>query len=222
MSYVTYTGSSKSWPIEGFAVNGDARGRPKWSEIEVGPILTYKAFEDFTPYLGVSLDWFRGDFRMTETLGELDGTQTRKFAQKGLLRIALGASCDRWRGLVIDGEAGSRPLQGKSRRQRDPEASLRLLTTRGGSHDPFPSTGRPLGPGFRSGVRSARPLRPRSLRFRKGYPPGPAAGPEERRPEDPPHRTGDPPRRERSPVRGGPGARHVPRRLRGPEHRAHP
>ena len=123
VSYVTYTGSSKSWPIEGFTVNGDARGRPKWSEIEVGPILTYKAFEGFTPYLGVSLDWFRGDFRMTENLGELDGTQTRKFAQKGLLRIALGASWAAWRGLVIDGEAGVVPSKGKA----DVSATLRLL-----------------------------------------------------------------------------------------------
>jgi len=121
--YVTYTGSSKSWPIEGFAVDGDARGRPKWSELEIGPTLAYKAFKNFTPYLGVSLDWCRGDFRMTETLGELDGTQTRKFAQKGLLRIALGASCDLWRGLVVDGEAAVVPSKGKA----DVNATLRLL-----------------------------------------------------------------------------------------------
>jgi hypothetical protein len=122
-SYVSCTGSSKSWPIEGFAVDGDAQGRPKWSEIEVGPTLIYTAIEGFRPFVGVSLDWFRGDFRLTESLGELHGTQTRKLAQKGILRIALGASYDLWRGLVVDGEAGVIPSKGTT----DVVATIRLI-----------------------------------------------------------------------------------------------
>lgn len=110
--YVIFMGSSKTWPIEGFAVAGEATGKPKWSEFEIGPTLTYRAYEHFTPYMGVSLSWFRGDFRMTETLGELGGTQVRKLAQKGLLRVALGASWDIGRGVVVDGEAGIIPVKG--------------------------------------------------------------------------------------------------------------
>jgi hypothetical protein len=121
--YVIFTGPSKTWPIQGFAVDGEAVGKPKWSEFEVGPTLTYKAYENFTPYLGVSLSWFRGDFRMTETLGELGGTQVRKLAQKGLMRVALGASWDLGHGIVIDGEAGLIPVKGGP----DIGATVRLL-----------------------------------------------------------------------------------------------
>lgn len=120
---VIYTGSTKSWPIEGFAEEGDARGRPKWLEFEIGPTLSYTAVPRLTPYLGLSLNWFRGDFRMTETLGELGGTQVRKFAQKGLLRIALGASYEFGRGFFVDGEAGIIPAKGRT----DLGATVRLL-----------------------------------------------------------------------------------------------
>lgn len=121
--YVIFTGPSKTLPIEGFAVAGEAVGKPKWSELEIGPTLAYKAYKNFTPYLGVSLSWFRGDFRMTETLGELAGSQVRKLAQKGLLRVALGATYDLGRRIVIDGEAGIVPVKGGS----DIGATVRLL-----------------------------------------------------------------------------------------------
>lgn len=121
--YVIFTGPAKKWPIEGFAVTGTAEGKPKWSEFEIGPTLTYKAYRNFTPWLGLSLSWFRGDFSMTEKLGELAGTQVRKLVQKGLLRISLGTSWDIGRGFVVDGEAGFVPAKGGS----DLGATVRLL-----------------------------------------------------------------------------------------------
>jgi hypothetical protein len=121
--YVIFTGPSKTWPIAGFAVDGKAVGKPRWSELEIGPTLIYKAYESFTPYLGVSLSWFRGDFRMKETLGELGGTQVRKLAQKGLFRVALGAAWELGRGVVVDGEMGIIPVKGGP----DIGATVRLL-----------------------------------------------------------------------------------------------
>lgn len=121
--YVIFSGPSKTSPIEGFAVDGEAVGKPKWSELEMGPTLTYKAYKDFTPWLGIFLNWFRGDFRMTETLGELAGTQVRKFSQKGLLRVALGASWDIGHRFAVVGEAGIVPVKGGS----DIGATVRLL-----------------------------------------------------------------------------------------------
>lgn len=121
--YVIFTGPEKSWPIEGFTQTGEARGKPKWSELEIGPTLAYKAYKNFTPWLGVSLSWFRGDFPMRETLGELTGTQVRKLAQKGLLRVALGTAWEIGRGFVVDGEAGIVPVKGGS----DIGATIRLL-----------------------------------------------------------------------------------------------
>ena len=121
--YVIFTGPTKTWPIEGFAVAGEAVGKPKWSELEIGPTLAYKAYRNFTPYLGVSLSWFRGDFRMTETLGDLGGTQVRKLSQKGLLRVSLGASWELGHGIVVDGEAGLIPAKGGS----NLGATVRLL-----------------------------------------------------------------------------------------------
>lgn len=122
-SVVTSTGSSKTWPIEGFAVDGEAEGRPKWTEIEVGPTIAYTGYRGFRPYLGLSVSLFRGDFRMAEKLGELEGEQSRKFAQKGVLKVAAGAALDLGHGIAIDGEAGLVPVKGGT----DLRAAVRLM-----------------------------------------------------------------------------------------------
>ena len=120
---VTSTGSSKTWPIEGFAVDGEAEGRPKWTEIEVGPTVAYTGYRGFTPYLGLSVSLFRGDFRMAEKLGDLEGEQSRKLAEKGALKVTAGASLDLGHGIVIDGEAGIVPVKGGT----DLRAAVRFM-----------------------------------------------------------------------------------------------
>jgi len=121
--FVSSLGSTKNCPIEGFAVPGETRGKPKWSQLDAGASLVYTAYKKFRPYLGVSLSWLWGDFRMTESMGDLQGTQVREMRQKGLVRISLGTTFQVTRQFGLRGEAGIVPSKGGT----DLSASLRLL-----------------------------------------------------------------------------------------------
>jgi len=121
--FVSSLGSTKKWPIEGFAVPGETSGKPKWSQLNAGASLVYAAYENFRPYLGVSLSWLWGNFRMTETMGDLQGTQIREIKQKGLVRISLGTTFQVARQFGLKGEVGIVPIKGGT----DLSASLRLL-----------------------------------------------------------------------------------------------
>jgi hypothetical protein len=121
--FVSSLGSTKKWPIEGFAVPGETLGKPKWSQLNAGASLVYAAYENFRPYLGVSLSWLWGNFRMTETMGDLQGTQVREMRQKGLVRISLGTTFQVTRQFGLRGEAGIVPAKGGT----DLSASLKLL-----------------------------------------------------------------------------------------------
>jgi len=121
--FVSSLGSTKKWPIEGFAVPGETLGKPKWSQLNAGASLVYAVYENFRPYLGVSLSWLWGNFRMTETMGDLEGTQVREMRQKGLVRISLGTTFQVTRQFGLRGEAGIVPAKGGT----DLSASLKLL-----------------------------------------------------------------------------------------------
>jgi hypothetical protein len=121
--FVSSLGSTKKWPIEGFAVKGETQGKPKWSQLHAGASLVYTAFKNLRPYLGLSLSWLWGDFRMTETMGDLQGTQIREIRQKGVVRIALGTTLQVARQFGLRGEAGIVPVKGGT----DLSTSLRLL-----------------------------------------------------------------------------------------------
>jgi len=121
--FVSSLGSTKKWPIEGFAVPGETLGKSKWSQLNAGASLVYAAYENFRPYLGVSLSWLWGNFRMTETMGDLQGTQIREIKQKGLVRISLGTTFQVARQFGLKGEVGIVPIKGGT----DLSASLRLL-----------------------------------------------------------------------------------------------
>ena len=123
VQFVSSLGSTKKWPIEGFAVPGVTQGKPRWSQLNAGASLVYAAYENFKPYLGVSLSWLWGDFRMTETMGDLQGTQVREMRQKGLVRISLGTIFQVTRQLGLRGEAGIVPAKGGT----DLSVSLRLI-----------------------------------------------------------------------------------------------
>ena len=121
--FVSSFGSTKKWPIEGFAVPGETRGKPKWSQLDAGASLVYTAYKKFRPYLGLSLSWLWGEFQMKETMGDLQGTQLRKLSQKGLVRMSLGTTFQWTRRFGFRGEAGIVPVKGGT----DLSASLRLL-----------------------------------------------------------------------------------------------
>jgi len=122
-TFVTSIGMNKTWPLNGFAVTGEARATPDWTEFTIGPTVSYRGYRDIVPYLAVQASWFGGRLKMVETLGDLNGTQTMKFKQKGLIKVSLGASGALTPRLSLRGEAAIVPAAGKL----DLGAAVRIL-----------------------------------------------------------------------------------------------
>ena len=122
-TFVTSFGTNKTWPIAGFAVDGEARGTPRWTGFEIGPTVSYLGYRNFVPFASIRASWFGGRFKMTEKLGELESAQTRTFKQKGLVKICLGASGAISPRLSLRGEATIVPASGRI----DLGAAVRLL-----------------------------------------------------------------------------------------------
>jgi hypothetical protein len=92
--FVYSFGMSKTWPLEGFAVEGEAGGGPNWMEVAAGPRLAYLMFNRVRPFIELSARWFWAEFRMTETLGELAGTETKRVKGDFAVGATLGADAD--------------------------------------------------------------------------------------------------------------------------------
>lgn len=88
--FTTYLGPSASFPITGLAVEGQADLKGAWMRVEAGPVLSYRGFELFSPFLGVSYDRIWGKMTMTETIDKLEGTEEKKIAGAGVMAVALG------------------------------------------------------------------------------------------------------------------------------------
>ena len=110
--FVFSFGSNKTWPMTGFAEEGQAGGKPRWSEISLGPTLTYTGYERISPYLNVSLDRLSGTFRMAETMGELEGVESKSIKGQGLVRVSFGAFYEASARLGLRAEAAVIPKKG--------------------------------------------------------------------------------------------------------------
>jgi hypothetical protein len=110
--FVYVLGLSKTWPLEDFAVEGEARGKPGWMEAAAGPRLSYLFSDRIVPYFELCVRWLRADFRMTETLGDLSGTE-RKLVQGDLsFSAALGADAALSDRISVKAKAGILPYAG--------------------------------------------------------------------------------------------------------------
>jgi hypothetical protein len=121
--FVSIFGSAKAWPLTGFAVDGEARGKPTWFTVSAGPRFAYLAFGRFVPFVSVSAGWLWGSFEMHEILGDLAGYEKKAIKGKAVLDIAAGAEIEISRRLAIQARAGFLPFAGGV----DAEASLGLL-----------------------------------------------------------------------------------------------
>ncbi|MDH4197151.1 MAG: hypothetical protein OEW05_07080, partial [Candidatus Aminicenantes bacterium] len=110
--YVTSLGTTKTWPIEGFGAPGEAVGKPDWTLAEVGPRLVYAGFQNAAPYLAVTANWLWGDFKIDESLGELEGSEIKKVRGLGHVRAAAGTTLDLSSRVAVWGEAGLIPRSG--------------------------------------------------------------------------------------------------------------
>lgn len=104
-------GLDKTWPLEGFAVEGRAAGQPSWLEAAAGPRVDYLLFGGVVPYVELTARWLTASFRMDETLGELAGSETKK-AGDFAVGAALGADAKVTGRLEFRGRIGIMPFPG--------------------------------------------------------------------------------------------------------------
>ncbi|MBE3112625.1 MAG: hypothetical protein IMZ46_19290 [Acidobacteria bacterium] len=110
--FVSSFGMSKTWPLEGFSVEGEAKGRSSWMEASAGPRVACLFFGAFVPYLEVSARWLRADFRMDETLEDLQGRETKRIKGDFSVSVALGGDARVSDRLTIKAKAGFIPYAG--------------------------------------------------------------------------------------------------------------
>lgn len=116
-------GMSKTWPLEGFAVDGRAEGKPDWLEVSLGPRVAYLLPGRIVPYLEIGARWLRADFRMSEVLGDLEGEEDKKVVGDLAVSVVLGADARVSERITVVGKAGLMPCAGGV----DSLASLGLL-----------------------------------------------------------------------------------------------
>lgn len=110
--FVYHFGMTKSWPLEGFAVEGRATGQPSWLEVAAGPRVAYLSFGRIVPYFEVTGRMLWADFRMTEVLGELEGRETKKVNGDLAVGLAVGADARVTGRIALEGRLGVMPRGG--------------------------------------------------------------------------------------------------------------
>lgn len=109
--FLAFLGTKKEWAIPGLAVSGTTEGKPSWMRASVGPVLTYRGWENFSPYLYPSFDYLWGSFEMKQTVETLKGTENKEIKGKSLFGIALGTNFDLSANFSFKGEAGVYPYK---------------------------------------------------------------------------------------------------------------
>ena len=110
--FVYSFGMSKSWALEGFAVEGEATGQPRWMELSAGPRIAFLSAGRIVPYAEVRASLFWAGFRMSETLGDLSGEETKSVRGDFAVSIALGADVRVTDRISVKAKAGIMPAAG--------------------------------------------------------------------------------------------------------------
>jgi hypothetical protein len=109
--FVYSFGMKRTWPLEGFAVEGQAEGSADWMEAAIGPRVAYLGFDKIRPFLEISCRWLHTGFAMTETLDDLTGRETKR-ASKLSAGVALGAEAELSGRISVEARAGFVPRAG--------------------------------------------------------------------------------------------------------------
>lgn len=110
--FVSSYGLARTWPLEDFAVPGQAEGKANWMEASAGPRLAYRFSGGFVPYLEVAARWLQADVRMEETLDDLHGTEQKRVQGDFSLSVSLGGDIQLTERLMIRAQAGIAPFAG--------------------------------------------------------------------------------------------------------------
>jgi len=109
--FIYYIGLEKEWEIPGLAVEGTVKGRPSWMRFFIGPVITYDAFDYFSPYISVNYNKLWGTFSLEESIQELEGKEDKKISGMSKLSIALGGSFELLKSFLIKSEACFMPYK---------------------------------------------------------------------------------------------------------------
>jgi hypothetical protein len=103
--FIYYLGKSTIWDIPGLSVQGTAEGKPSWYRIWLGPEFSYRAWENFYPYLRLGYNRLTGTFALEESIQALTGSEDKKFSGDCNLSLTLGAVFQLSRSILIRGDA---------------------------------------------------------------------------------------------------------------------
>jgi hypothetical protein len=110
--FVYSFGMSKSWPLEDFAVEGEAAGQPSAMELSAGPRVAFRSSGRIVPYAEVRASLFWARFRISEILGDLGGEETKSVRGDLAVSIALGADVRVTDRISVKAKAGIMPAAG--------------------------------------------------------------------------------------------------------------
>jgi hypothetical protein len=89
--FVIYLGSTKNLQVTTLNADGKLDAKPDdWMRAQIGPVFSYRGFEDFSPFLSVTYNKLWGKFTMTETIGDLKGSEEKKISSKSIVGVSLG------------------------------------------------------------------------------------------------------------------------------------
>ena len=110
--FLASLGINKEWDIPGLAVEGTAQGKPTWMNASFGPVLTFRNWAGIAPYIFPRLDYFWGQFKLEETIQELQGNEQKDLKGKAIFGLALGADIELSARLFLRCEGAVYPREG--------------------------------------------------------------------------------------------------------------
>ncbi|MBP1768915.1 MAG: hypothetical protein H6P98_3030 [Candidatus Aminicenantes bacterium] len=105
-------GIQKEWDLPGLAAEGSVKGKPVWMKASVGPVLSYRGWAGFTPFLFPRFDYLWGTFELDQKVQSLEGNEKKDIKGKGQFGLGLGADFELSKSLRVRGEAGVYPRGG--------------------------------------------------------------------------------------------------------------
>ncbi|MFB0566865.1 MAG: hypothetical protein ACETWK_14460 [Candidatus Aminicenantaceae bacterium] len=109
--FVYFLGKTDTWSIEKLNVEASVDGKPTWMRVLAGPVLIYKGYDYFYPYIFANFNKLWGTFKMDEKVQQLSGSEDKKISGKGLYGISTGAIYEVTNSFSIKGEASFIPIQ---------------------------------------------------------------------------------------------------------------
>ncbi len=82
--------SSADFEILNLNQKGDLVAKRNWNRALGGPVIRYTGYENFTPFLWLAYNRLWGTFTLSESIVELEGTEEKTIAGKGIIGITVG------------------------------------------------------------------------------------------------------------------------------------